>query len=190
VAAAIAAATVRMPVLTTNVLGVASPTSCNQRKLCWCSLLQCALLANAAGIGGGPFYVPLFNSVLVRHGTLPGSRLRELVSGLKLASETFMMHMSQSRWVCCYAQGFDLKLCTGLSHSVVATGAIGSCIYGLLQWSPVDRKKTLLNFDIALTLIPAMLFGVSFVSGGAALSAPRLIHVQQHAHLRAQLPAA
>ena len=29
-------------------------------------LLQCALLANAAGIGGGPFYVPLFNSVLVR----------------------------------------------------------------------------------------------------------------------------
>lgn len=24
-------------------------------------LPQCALLANAAGIGGGPFYVPLFN---------------------------------------------------------------------------------------------------------------------------------
>jgi uncharacterized membrane protein SpoIIM required for sporulation len=27
--------------------------------------VQCALLANAAGIGGGPFYVPLFNSVMV-----------------------------------------------------------------------------------------------------------------------------
>lgn len=64
-----------------------------------------------------------------------------------------------------FLQGFDLTYCTGLSHAVVASGAIGSCIYGLIQRSPVDRRKTLLNFDIALTLIPAMLFGVSFVSG-------------------------
>lgn len=27
-------------------------------------LAQCALLANSAGIGGGPFYVPLLNVVL------------------------------------------------------------------------------------------------------------------------------
>ena len=73
-------------------------------------------------------------------------------------------------------QGFDLKLCTGLSHSVVATGAIGSCIYGLLQRSPADNSKTLLNFDIALTLIPAMLFGVSFVSDNLAC----LRHCSQH----------
>jgi hypothetical protein len=72
-------------------------------------------------------------------------------------------------------QGFDLKLCTGLSHSVVATGAIGSCIYGLLQRSPADNTKTLLNFDIALTLIPAMLFGVSFVSVSPAL--PAALHM-------------
>ena len=26
--------------------------------------VQCALLANAAGIGGGPFYIPLFNTLL------------------------------------------------------------------------------------------------------------------------------
>lgn len=58
--------------------------------------------------------------------------------------------------------GFDLKLCTGLSHSIVAVGAIGSVLYGLVQPSPVDSGTTLLNFDIALTLIPAMLFGVSF----------------------------
>ena len=63
--------------------------------------------------------------------------------------------------------GFDLKLCTGLSHSIVAVGAIGSVLYGLVQPSPVDAKTTLLNFDIALTLIPAMLFGVSF--GASAL---------------------
>lgn len=58
--------------------------------------------------------------------------------------------------------GFDLKLCTGLSHSIVAAGAIGSVLYGLVQPSPLDGSKTLLNFDIAMTLIPAMLFGVSF----------------------------
>ena len=58
--------------------------------------------------------------------------------------------------------GFDLKLCTGLSHSIVAAGAVGSVLYGLVQPSPLDGSKTLLNFDIALTLIPAMLFGVSF----------------------------
>ena len=28
------------------------------------ALVQCALLANSAGIGGGPFYVPLLNVVL------------------------------------------------------------------------------------------------------------------------------
>lgn len=58
--------------------------------------------------------------------------------------------------------GFDLKLCTGLSHSIVAAGAIGSVLYGLVQPSPLDGSRPLLNFDIALTLIPAMLFGVSF----------------------------
>lgn len=55
--------------------------------------MQCALLANSAGIGGGPFYVPLFNVVL----------------------------------------GFDLKLCTGLSHTVVAISAIASTFYGIYQ---------------------------------------------------------
>ena len=97
--------------------------------------------------------------------------------------------------------GFDLKVCVGLSHSVVAAGAVASCIYGLIQArihfahpllrrrliqavqpeqehtlaaltgclcshlvqrSPTNPHSTLLNFDIALTLIPAMLLGVSF----------------------------
>lgn len=82
----------------------------------------CALLANAAGIGGGPFYVPAMNVGL----------------------------------------GFDLKLCTGLSHSIVVAGAISSVVYGLLQPSPLDTSRPLLDIDIAFALIPAMLFGVSF----------------------------
>lgn len=58
--------------------------------------------------------------------------------------------------------GFSLKLTPGLSHSVVAVGAVGSVLYGLLQPAPDAPGTSLLNLDIALTLIPAMLFGVSF----------------------------
>lgn len=54
--------------------------------------VQCALLANSAGVGGGPFYVPLLNVVV----------------------------------------GFNLKDCTGLSHTIVATSAVASTLYG--QW--------------------------------------------------------
>lgn len=54
----------------------------------------------------------------------------------------------------------DLKQCTGLSHTVVASGAVGSVIYGLLQPSPTNPSTTLLNADIALQFVPAMLFGV------------------------------
>jgi uncharacterized membrane protein YfcA len=58
--------------------------------------------------------------------------------------------------------GFDLKLCTGLSHSIVVAGAIASVVYGLIQPSPLDASRPLIDIDIAFALIPAMLFGVSF----------------------------
>ncbi|BDA43733.1 Sulfite exporter TauE/SafE family protein 3 [Coccomyxa sp. Obi] len=83
---------------------------------------MCALLANSAGIGGGPFYVPLLNVVL----------------------------------------GFDLKAATGLSHTIVATSAVASSIYGLIQTHPNDPSRPLVDFDVALTFIPALLLGVSF----------------------------
>ena len=44
---------------------------------------------------------------------------------------------------------------------MVATSALGSCAYGLLQRSPVEPGTTLLNADLALLFVPAMLFGVS-----------------------------
>lgn len=65
--------------------------------------------------------------------------------------------------------GFDLKLCTGLSHSIVASGAVASVVYGLMQPSLLNSNATLLNADIALALIPAMLFGVSFGAPGPYL---------------------
>lgn len=81
----------------------------------------CAALANSAGIGGGPFYVPLLNIVV----------------------------------------GFDLRLCTPLSHTLMASSAVGSTVYALYQQSPVDPNRPMVNFDIALTFIPILLFGNS-----------------------------
>ncbi|KAK9861032.1 hypothetical protein WJX84_006798 [Apatococcus fuscideae] len=81
----------------------------------------CALLANSAGVGGGPLYIPLFNTVL----------------------------------------GFDIPHCTALSHTVVSVSAVGSSLYGMLQPSPTHPDRPLLNFDLALTFIPPLLFGVS-----------------------------
>ena len=43
---------------------------------------------------------------------------------------------------------------------MVASGAVGSTVYGLIQPSPSDPRTTLLNADIALQFVPAMLFGV------------------------------
>ncbi|CAL5221862.1 g4123 [Coccomyxa viridis] len=87
-----------------------------------CLACLCALLANSAGIGGGPFYIPLLTVVL----------------------------------------GFDLKAATGLSHTIVATSAVASTVYGLIQTHPKDPTRPLVDFDLALTFIPALLLGVSF----------------------------
>lgn len=58
----------------------------------------------------------------------------------------------------------DLRLVPGLSHTIITSGAVAAFAFGLARRSPVDGNKTLLNFDIALTLVPAILFGASFVS--------------------------
>ena len=84
-------------------------------------VLQCAGLANSAGIGGGPFYMPLFNVVLA----------------------------------------FGLSESTALSHAVVSISAVASSLYGLSQPSPHDERYPLVDIDIALLFMPALLMGVS-----------------------------
>lgn len=81
--------------------------------------VMCALLANSAGVGGGPFYMPLFHSVL----------------------------------------GFDMNSSTALSHTIVASSAVASSFYGILQRSPVDPGAPLIDFTLALTFVPALLVG-------------------------------
>ena len=43
-----------------------------------------------------------------------------------------------------------------------ATSAVASSLYGLVQTHPEDPGRPLVDFDIALTFIPALLLGVSF----------------------------
>jgi len=83
--------------------------------------LQCALLANSAGVGGGPFYIPLLNVVV----------------------------------------GFSLAQCVALSHTIVSTSAIASALYGLTHTRPGYPDRPLVDLDVALIFIPALLFGTS-----------------------------
>lgn len=43
-----------------------------------------------------------------------------------------------------------------------ATSAVASTVYGLVQTHPTDPHRPLVDFDLALTFIPALLLGVSF----------------------------
>lgn len=83
--------------------------------------LQCALLANSAGVGGGPFYIPPLNVVV----------------------------------------GFSLAQCVALSHTIVSTSAIASALYGLTHTRPGYPDRPLVDLDVALIFIPALLFGTS-----------------------------
>lgn len=103
-------------------------------------LLQCAALANSAGIGGGPFYMPLFNVVL----------------------------------------GFDLSSATALSHTVVSISAVGSSLYGLSQPSPHDSRFPLVDLDIAIVFIPALLFGVSWGASSCLYKVHWLIIIHRY----------
>ena len=105
-----------------------------------CSVLQCALLANSAGVGGGPFYVPLLNVVV----------------------------------------GFSLQECTGLSHTIVATSAIASTLYGLTHPRPGHPDRPLVDLDVALIFIPALLFGVSIGMSFDSASPPGLCSSLMH----------
>ena len=66
---------------------------------------QCAMLANAAGIGGGPFYIPLFNTLLGF-----GAYIQPL-SRLSNCSSVF----SRSKDTCCKTKyHFVAELCRNI----------------------------------------------------------------------------
>ena len=64
--------------------------------------------------------------------------------------------------------GFNLKAATALSHTIVATSALASSVYGFLHTSPTHPDRPLVDLDLVITFVPALLFGVSF--GAAAFA--------------------
>lgn len=56
--------------------------------------------------------------------------------------------------------GFDLTPATALSHTIVATSAVASSLYGMMATSPNDPQRPLIDWDLTI-FIPALLIGVS-----------------------------
>ncbi|KAK9846325.1 hypothetical protein WJX81_001511 [Elliptochloris bilobata] len=77
-------------------------------------------LANAAGVGGGAFFVPLFQVVL----------------------------------------GLTIKEATVLSQAAIAGGALSGSLFSLFRGHP-DDARALLDFRMALVLMPVLLLGTS-----------------------------
>ena len=91
---------------------------------------QCAMLANAAGIGGGEPTSSANNVPPLCCIGLTVINLKPIsICTKRIASNAGPFYVPLFNVVL----GFDLKVCVGLSHSVVAAGAIASCIYGLIQ---------------------------------------------------------
>ncbi|CAL8469952.1 g9494 [Coccomyxa elongata] len=78
-------------------------------------------IATAAGVGGGAFFVPLFNILLQ----------------------------------------FSVKGATALSQAVIGGGALAGVAVTLHKKHPYDPTKPLIDFDLALMLLPVILLGVS-----------------------------
>ena len=66
--------------------------------------------------------------------------------------------------------GFELTPATALSHTIVATSAVASSIYGLIATSPNDPSRTLIDWDLTI-FIPALLIGVSIGTKTLCLAA-------------------
>lgn len=71
-----------------EILNLSSWPSCSRG-------LQCALLANSAGIGGGPFYVPLLNVVL-GFDLKAATGLSHTIVGTNTSSPEFYLRTFQS----------------------------------------------------------------------------------------------
>ncbi|KAL4443802.1 hypothetical protein ABPG75_011539 [Micractinium tetrahymenae] len=109
-------------VLVAQPLDVSEPFQLTVRtSLALVLSLVVSALSNAAGVGGGAIFVPLFNVLLL----------------------------------------FPIKLATALSQAAIAGGALGSVAYCLGRRHPHDPASPLIDFNLALTLAPPLLLGVS-----------------------------
>ena len=89
--------------------------------------------------------------------------------------------------------GLPVKICVGLSHSVVTVAAVASVLYGLLEPHPKYSNRPLADITIALTFSPPLLLGVStgrFEDGTIALPLIMTLMPGLKAEVWLQVPAA
>lgn len=57
---------------------------------------------------------------------------------------------------------FDVKSAAALSQSCVAGGCIGGTLYSFMQRHPHDQERPVMDYNLALVLMPALVQGISF----------------------------
>ena len=133
-----------------NVLGV--PGVSHAQSVC----LQVAALANACGVGGGAFFVPMFNILLGFSKLLPMQQPAAIM--LRLIYTGIMLHIPFGVHSLSSA---GLKGSTALSQAVVTGGALAGFVYSSSKRHPDDHEHSLIDFDLALILTPMLLLGIT-----------------------------
>ena len=57
---------------------------------------------------------------------------------------------------------FSVKSAAALSQSCVAGGCIGGTLYSIMQRHPHDRRRPVMDYNLSLVLMPALVQGISF----------------------------
>lgn len=113
--------------------------------------LQVSALSNAAGVGGGAIFVPLFNVLL-------GFSIKNVSTTARWALQALAGRSAPHdpcRLLCPALQA------TALSQAVITGGALGSVAYSITRQHPRDPGRPLVDWDLALPICPGLLLGVS-----------------------------
>lgn len=58
--------------------------------------------------------------------------------------------------------GFSVRAAAAMSQSCVATGTVGATLFSVMQRNPADRSRPMIDYPLALILMPALIMGISF----------------------------
>lgn len=139
---------------------------------------QVAALSNAAGVGGGAIFVPLFNVLLsfsIKNVSSAFITVYAPCFGFFYLCPLAPMRRgwrplfySATERPCANPRGPNAACCppppfqaTALSQSVITGGALGAVAYSISRRHPRDASRTLVDFDLALVICPGLLLGVS-----------------------------
>ena len=145
-----------------------SPLPMHFREL---SNAQIGSVATAAGIGGGAFFVPLFNILLNFSRLLTSTRVIPFLCCSSVDSQMLCQYRLLFPGII-FGTSWDaerkkravlpgLKGAIALSQAVIAGGAVAGVAVTLYKKHPHDPSKPLMDFDIALMLLPSQLLGLA-----------------------------